>query len=489
MGFKTDSSFLRFLTMGALGVRRVMDQLRAAGFEPIELERYCASNKIWATKVKRLRLPDLLCVRTGLRVEVRAKSDLKIRMSDAPKNPERRWDSGLRDDDIIAFVAIQGEGTSVRAADEAVFFGVDVLRGSEDQSILGRPKSPDEGAERDRTWPAIIPSRNGIVINVNEEKLLVVMGGDGQPERRQTYTLAGKRPYVRVGDRFKAEISILAGAPSRLAVLQDFRERKYDPLNDLQADQAVDRYAAVKALRYRPDLRSRSVAALEAFLTRQGEEDGRVALEAAASAAAIGSRLGEERIIEVVRGDGQQDLRMESVLILTELGTDFARGELLRLASRTDLEGDELRQAAVWGLGKVGFRAYEDLLPFIDDPAENVALHAIIGFGADTPESVIRKLVADLGSASVRRAAAASEVLRILGSETVIGMLIEGATSGSDWALATLGRLPPTLVRPRVEGTSLLARLYPMLLLGEGANWLASQDRVTDIAFLTKQSL
>jgi len=43
-----------------------------------------------------------------LRVEVRAKSDLKIRMSDAPNNPERRWDVGLRNDDVAAFIAILG---------------------------------------------------------------------------------------------------------------------------------------------------------------------------------------------------------------------------------------------------------------------------------------------------------------------------------------------------------------------------------------------
>ena len=110
MGFKADTSFLRFLTMGAVGVRATMAQLHADGFEPIELERYCTSNKIWATKVKRLRLPDVLCVRTGLRIEVRAKSDLKVRMSDAPTNPDRRWDVGLRDDDVVGFVACEGGG-------------------------------------------------------------------------------------------------------------------------------------------------------------------------------------------------------------------------------------------------------------------------------------------------------------------------------------------------------------------------------------------
>lgn len=39
MGFKTDTSFLRFLSMGAAGVLQTMRQLRAEGFEPIELER------------------------------------------------------------------------------------------------------------------------------------------------------------------------------------------------------------------------------------------------------------------------------------------------------------------------------------------------------------------------------------------------------------------------------------------------------------------
>jgi hypothetical protein len=82
-----------------------------------KLERYSRSNKIWATKVKRLRLPDLLCVRTGLRVEVRAKSKLAIKMSDAPANPDRRWNTGLAPRDMLGsdspidrYVAIKALG-------------------------------------------------------------------------------------------------------------------------------------------------------------------------------------------------------------------------------------------------------------------------------------------------------------------------------------------------------------------------------------------
>ena len=488
MGFKTDTSFLRFLSMGAIGVRQTMSQLRAAGFQPIELERYCGSNKIWMTKVKRLRLPDVLCVRTGLRLEVRAKSDLKIRMSDAPANPDRTWDASLRDDDVAAFIAIVEDADgNQRAADEAVFFTVRALRQSVGESALGPPKSASEGAERDRTWPAIIPTCDGTVESVSAEKLVVEMRRGADARRRQTYTLNGKHVYVQAGDRFNAEVSILAGAPAELAGLSAFAGRAYDPLAALREANAVDRYAAVKALPHRADLRQGAVAALEQLLAAEQEE--RVALEAAGSAAILGSGLGQQRIGQVLRGDGRKDLRMEAVLILTELGSPFARAELVNVAGDQQFAGDEIRQAAVWGLGKGGLKSYGDLLPFIADADENVALHAIVGFSGDTTEGIIRDLVRELVAGDPRRAPAASEALRQIGSETVVRILIEAAAGGHDWVLATLGRLPPALVRPAVEGSPLMGRLAPMLLLSEGANWLASENRVMDIAFLAKQDL
>jgi len=487
MGFKTDTSFLRFLSMGALGVRQTMKQLKAMGFEPIELERYCASNKIWMTKVKRLRLPDVLCVHTGLRVEIRAKSDLKIRMSDAPANPDRTWDAGLRDQDVVALIAIIEDGHGQHPAEEAVFFPVKALRDSVDESKLGPPKSASEGAERDRTWPAVIPSCDGTVQSVSAEKLVVTMNAGAGVTRKQTYTLNGKRVYVKQGDKFNGEVSILAGAPEKLADLPSFLKQAYDPIGDLKSANPVDRYAAVKSLPRREDLRNQAVAALEALLKAEKEE--RVSLEAAGSSAALGSALGQEQIGKVVWGAGRQDLRMEAVLILTELGSDFAREELERIAAEQKFAEDEIRQAAVWGLGKAGLRAYDRLLPFIADKDENVALHAIVAFGADTPEAVIRSLIADLTKGDAHRAAAASEALRLIASETAVKCLIEAAAQSHDWVLATLGRLSRGLVMPAVAGSDLLKKLAPMLLLGDGANWLASEDRVMDIAFLAKQNL
>lgn len=486
MGFKADTSFLRFLSMGAIGVKQTIGYLRSAGFEPIELERYCGSNKIWTTKVKRLRLPDVLCVRTGLRVEVRAKSDLKIRMSDAPNNPDRTWDASSRDNDLVAFIAIhEDDEGNQKAADEPVFFTIRSLRNSIKDSKLGPPKSASEGAERDRTWPAIVPSCDGVVQSVTPNKLIVEMATGENTSRRQTYTLNGKHPYVRRGERFKADASILAGSPVQKADLSGFLRDTYDPLGVLLVPNAVDRYAAVKALPHRPDLRDRAIAPLEKLLAAEREE--RVALEAAGSAAILGSILGQERIGEILWGEGRKDLRMEAVLILAELAGPFAQAELVRVARDAHFHGDEIRQAAVWGLGKMGLKAYQELIPFIADPDEGVALHAIVAFGPDTPEPVIRALLHELVAGDPRRAPAASEALRLIANETVVRVLM--TEPNHDWVLATLGRLPPALVRPAVRGSALSTRLAPMLLLAEGANWLAREDRVLDIGFLAKQNL
>src|SRR5882672_6206751 len=179
--------------MGALGARRVCELMAHAGLQPIELERYSRSNKIWSTKVKRLRLPDLLCVRTGLRVEVRAKSKLAIKMSDAPTNEGRRWNSGLAARDMIAFVLIrEEEDGTLNATENAELFWVEDLAATEGQSRLGPPKSASEGAERDREWPSTVANDDGDVQAVGEGRLTTLLASG----RRQTYRIAEKTAYV-----------------------------------------------------------------------------------------------------------------------------------------------------------------------------------------------------------------------------------------------------------------------------------------------------
>jgi hypothetical protein len=491
MGFKADTSFLRFLSMGAAGARQTMAQMRGAGFEPIELERYCTSNKIWSTKVKRLRLPDILCVRTGLRVEVRAKSDLKIRMSDATKNPDRRWHTGLRDIDLSAFIACFDEnGTSV-PAEEAVYFTVGDLKLTEDQSELGPAKSASEGAERDRTWASIVPVRNGVVQSVDATTLRVLMNADNQaPQRNQTYQLRGKTPYVAPGDNFVGKASVLAGVPAKRVQLEAYRNQHYDPMADLAADNPVDRYAAVKSLPFRLDKRAVAATAIESRLNV--ETESRVQLEAAGAGALLGSAQAQDFLEAFVWKHDAADLRMEAVLILTESKSAAAGPILLRIANDPQFADDEIRQAAIWGLGKIGLARYADLIPFLGDRESDVVLHAIAGFGADATEAVIDELIHVLLNPNARSAAAASEALRRIGSDLAVRRVVEAtraAQTPSEWLFVTLGRFPEAKVRPALAGDPLFSRVSPILLLSGQSNWLAQDAVDIDLKFLFKQNL
>ena len=318
-----------------------------------------------------------------------------------------------------------------------------------------------------------------------------MMEGDGRPPRRQTYGLGDKRAYAAPGERFEANVTILAGVPESLADVNRHLADRYDPLGDIAARHPMDRYAAVKALRFRADLRQAAVPAIENTLDTEPEI--RVALEAAGAAAALGSNAGEDRIASVLRADGgDSEMSMEAILILTELKTVFAREQLRHVAMNAELRGEERRQAAIWGLGKVGLKSYGDLLPFIGDDDENAAYHAIAAFGPDTPKPVIEALTDILMHGNARDAAAASEALRVIGGMTALESLIAAANAGGqrgNLALATIGRLSPDMVRAGLAGTPLLERVEPMLLVARGASWLTSEEASADIAFLLKQAL
>jgi HEAT repeat protein len=486
MGFKVNTSFLRFLTMGAAGVRSTMDYLRQEGFDPLELERYCASNKIWMTKVKRLRLPDVLCARTGLRVEVRAKSDLKIRMSDAPNNPDRRWDVGLRDDDVVAFAACDGGLDGIEVLGPPVCFFVGDLRATVGATKLGPPKSASEGAERDREWKSTVPSKDGEVLEVPNSKIVTQLDSG----RRQTYQLRGKFPYVAPGDSFVGGASMIAGAVRRLAPLATAKARVWDPLATLEETDEVDRYAAAKAIPHSGVATSRARRVLLAAMKQ--EPDDRVALEMAASAARLEAEAGLEYVVSTVWNHEQSDLRMEAVFVLTELGTAAAAAELSRVATAREFEGDEIRQAATWGLGREGCRAYAELIELLGDQDDAVALHAIAAFGGDVPKRVVRYLVKVVQHGAPRQRAAASEALRLVDSQRVLRALIDAAHSGEGarpWLLATLGRLDSMAVREALAGDPLLVEVEPLIALGPTENWLATTEAAEDLRFLLLQRL
>ncbi len=318
MGFKADADFLRYLTMGAVSVRYVMDELRSLGFAPVELERSATSNKIWATKIKRLRIPDVLCVTTGIRVEVKAKSKLEIRMSHAPNNPDRHWDAGMRGEDLIAFIGCQPVNGEVVARGPATYFRTDALRNSVDPQRLSRLKSASEGSEQDLSWPTIVTKRPGLITSVTDSTFGVEFSGDDQPPRRHTYQLSGKRLYLTVGSRFTSGTMVIVGIPNGVEDLHRHLSTRYDPLSDLINGSLIDRYAAVRAIPARQDLYRIARPLLE---TRVGQDsDPRLALEVANAAAALNISSGVDFIRSYLSGNGDPAMEMEAIFVVTELG-------------------------------------------------------------------------------------------------------------------------------------------------------------------------
>ncbi len=109
--FKSDESFMEKLAIGAIGTKQVYSNLYNSGHSPIELERGSMGYKIWKDiKIKRIRVPDILCIKCGTRIESRAKSNLKIVMSHSRNSKERFWDHGLHDTDYVALVLCEKEG-------------------------------------------------------------------------------------------------------------------------------------------------------------------------------------------------------------------------------------------------------------------------------------------------------------------------------------------------------------------------------------------
>lgn len=113
MAFKVDVSFLEKISIGAVATRSVFGHLADLGHKPIELERGSMSFKIWKeVKIKRVRVPDILCVNCGKRVESRGETKLEVTMSHSETSQDRGWDFGLEPDDYVALVKCVRSGVN-----------------------------------------------------------------------------------------------------------------------------------------------------------------------------------------------------------------------------------------------------------------------------------------------------------------------------------------------------------------------------------------
>ncbi|HET7486538.1 MAG TPA: hypothetical protein VFJ85_01320 [Acidimicrobiales bacterium] len=473
MGFKEDADFARFVSMGAVGTAQVGRDLRDRfGHAPVELERYAMSNKVWQTKVKRLRLPDLVCLRCGRRIESRAKSTLGVILSHSD-TPGREWNAGgMRGDDLYAFVRVD-RSTDPPTTGPVAYFSAGALEATEDLARRSARKAVAEGSEVTLTWPSWVPARSGILVGEDERGRLVCRYDDGGTQAYwQWRSWARRMVYLAPGDRFEAGCCVVAGVVDSPATIA-CPGPTWDVAADLAAARHGDRYVAVKAAGFqgRHDL----VPALRAVAGDPGA-DWRIALEARASLARIDPDAETGHIAAVARDPlGGAEERMEAVLVLSEIPTDPAALVLAAVAGDAGAP-EELRAAAVWGLGQGSHDRPDLLLNLLVDDSELVRLHAVVAVRSLAPAMEV-DLVGWLGGDDRHASAACTLLYRHRGIGALLAALDRGPRERL-WALRTLGDLPADEVLARAGGAlpaDVEAALTP-LWLGQ-ADWFRSHGQ------------
>ena len=379
MAFKTDISFLQKISIGAVGTRRVIEHLKEQGYNPIELERGSTSFKIWKEiKIKRIRVPDILCIDCGVRVESRAKTKLQISMSHSFSDPSRGWDNGLEDKDYIAFIACQRSGERPidwQAEDLVQYVSVKEMRKAyQREDVLGmQPKGAREGYEARLTWPAAIASANGVVSKVSEEHIQFKRDKDGR-----TITLQRTRknidlePLVKEGDVIVENQILGAVVPVErcLDVPKDVTAKDY--IQMLKSSALSKRYAACKALPYFDNYNV--LESLSKKVT-DSEEHIYVRLESAASLAKLNDSRGFNFIDECLSSSYLEN-QLEAVIVLGEISTEESLNKLISVLLNNDYH-TEIRAGAAWALGEVQDKnAINALIRSFNEVSEEIRVEA-----------------------------------------------------------------------------------------------------------------
>jgi hypothetical protein len=358
--FKSDDSFLRKLAVGAAGTNATIEQLTNMGFSPIELERGSTGFKIWKKiKIKRVRVPDILCLKTGLRFESRGKTKPEISMSHSLKDPRRAWDAGMRDDDHVSIVVFEQSAKSpidLKLISPVQFVSVKDMRDAfvAKRVSITKPKGVEEGSEIRVVWTSAIANQRSTVSEVSPTRIRMtpVIAG-----RSQTVQLSRKKgaillePQVRVNDTVEANQLIAATVPVNLTLACPPGVDEAHFVGKLASINLTERYAAAKALRYRGYTTARS--ALEDRMNH-AEEDIYVQLEAAAALAAYDHTAGwafmETKLRSTVL-DVPLETQLETLIVVSEIPTPRSESLLVEVL-RDPSRDEELRAGAAWALGQ-----------------------------------------------------------------------------------------------------------------------------------------
>ena len=393
--YKSDVSFLEKISLGAVGTRKVFEDLTAQGHSPIELERGSMSFKIWKQiKIKRVRVPDILCINCDKRVESRAKTNLEITMSHSISTPERGWDFGLEDDDYIALVKCVkgGERPTDWVAEEPVqYVEVGSMSATYDKNLAfaEKPKGATEGFEIRVTWPSSLASDHGEVTLVNSQKIQY----RGSTSGRIVTLLLSKRgatlePMVTVGETVRKNQIVASVVP----VVQRFNCGKTTSteyyLGMLDSTSLSDRYVSAKALAHFP---SDAAADALAKTVRNEREHIYVRLEAASSLL----KMGHIEYLSFFKGllsDQYLENRLECVIVLGEIDSDKSCDLLIGTLLDSN-QHPEIRAGAAWSLGELrNKKATEALVKVFNEVEKTIrqeAARALTRFGDSYSKDII----------------------------------------------------------------------------------------------------
>jgi hypothetical protein len=353
--FKSDLSFLEKISMGATGTIAVFKNLKNQGHTPIELERGSRSFKIWKDiKIKRIRVPDILCIDCGKCVECRTKRILEISMSHSQADPERGWDYGLDNNDFVAFVVcnqIGKEPINWQVKSPIQYVSVKDLRLAQKKgyAILTEPKGVEEGFEMRIIWPTAAANTSGITISVSEERIQYQRQTDS---RLITIQLARKgqvlMPLVEKGNQIVENQIIASVVPVNLKFPCDKSSTEDHYIETLLSTSLSKRYTAAKALAFFAS--SYATASLIDKINDPSEHIY-IKLEAAASLARQNNVSGYDFIKECLSDEYLQN-RLEGVIVLGEIDKD-ASCEILIDILLDKKQPPEIRAGAAWSLGEL----------------------------------------------------------------------------------------------------------------------------------------
>ncbi|MCN9240104.1 hypothetical protein NGF19_04740 [Streptomyces sp. RY43-2] len=408
MGFKEDADFARFLSMGVYAADAITQDLEHNhGHRIIELERYAKANKVWQTKVKRMRLPDLMCVSCGRRFESKGKTKLEIKLSDSTL-PGRAWrDGGMRLNDVFAFARVDMK-TSPVSVSNLVYVTRQSLEDALESSKEGNRKSVSEGSEMDRRWPMWAPSYAGEVVTVDDDlkKVRVTKGAStylyGSGNRWGTFhTLAAGTAFQAgqpVAFCFRMADSVACAGEGSWSWQEDL----------LSTDEDIQ-FPAVKAARF---LDAKQVEDVLIGIADSEANDWRLRLEAHASLAPTRPASVAALLVLAEGADSTSEVRMEAVFSLSEIDTQEAMEALYSVASSTEPAiPEEVRASAAWGLGTGARKAPAKLMHLVNDPSTLVATHAAAVMPSDLPHECLEELLDWLRTDDLRRAATAAHLL------------------------------------------------------------------------------